>query len=75
MYDWNLDILKNKTDESHALKASELLEMIQNEGLKCDRKTLYDDIKSLEQAGVPAVIVGKALYEGRVRLEDLDYGR
>ena len=34
-----------------------------------------DDIKSLEQAGVPAVIVGKALYEGRVRLEDLDYGR
>lgn len=33
-----------------------------------------EDIRSLDLAGVPAVIVGKALYEGRVRLEDLDYG-
>lgn len=46
-----LDILKNKTDDEHALKASDLLESIQNEGLKCDRKTLYDDIKSLTDAG------------------------
>ena len=46
-----LDLLKNKTDDDHALKASDLLEMIQNEGLKCDRKTLYDDIKSLNDAG------------------------
>ncbi|MBR5176151.1 MAG: 1-(5-phosphoribosyl)-5-[Bacteroidales bacterium] len=33
-----------------------------------------DDIKSLGQAGVPAVIVGKALYEGRIRLEELGHG-
>ena len=46
-----LDLLKNKTDDNHALKASDLLESIQNEGLKCDRKTLYDDIKSLTDAG------------------------
>ena len=46
-----LDLLKKKTDESHALKASDLLESIQNEGLKCDRKTLYDDIRSLTDAG------------------------
>ena len=46
-----LDLLKNKTDDDHALKASDLLKMIQNEGLKCDRKTLYDDIKSLNDAG------------------------
>lgn len=46
-----LNLLKNKTDDDHALKASDLLEMIQNEGLKCDRKTLYDDIKSLNDAG------------------------
>ena len=45
-----LDLLKNKTDDDHALKASDLLKMIQNEGLKCDRKTLYDDIKSLNDA-------------------------
>lgn len=32
------------------------------------------DIKALEDAGVPAVIVGKALYEGRIKLEDIAYG-
>jgi len=46
-----LDLLKNKTDDEHVVKASELIECIQNEGLKCDRKTLYDDIKSLNDAG------------------------
>ena len=46
-----LDLLKNKTDDEHVIKASELIECIQNEGLKCDRKTLYDDIKSLNDAG------------------------
>lgn len=30
-----------------------------------------DDIKALEQAGIRKVIVGKALYEGRIRLEDI----
>lgn len=31
-----------------------------------------DDILSLESAGVPAVIFGKAIYEGRVTLSDLN---
>lgn len=30
-----------------------------------------DDIEVLQEAGVPAVIFGKALYEGRIRLKDL----
>lgn len=30
------------------------------------------DIEQLEEAGVPAVIFGKALYEGRIRLEELE---
>lgn len=30
-----------------------------------------DDIEKLQEAGVPAVIFGKALYEGRIRLKDL----
>lgn len=30
-----------------------------------------DDIEALQEAGVPAVIFGKALYEGRIRLKDL----
>lgn len=31
-----------------------------------------DDIMQLENAGVPAVIVGKAIYEGRITLKDLE---
>lgn len=31
-----------------------------------------DDIMWLENAGVPAVIVGKAIYEGRITLKDLE---
>lgn len=30
-----------------------------------------EDIRKLEQAGVPAVIFGKALYEGYIALNDL----
>jgi len=46
-----LDILRKNTDEDHALKASDIIERITSEGLKCDRKTLYDDIASLCDAG------------------------
>jgi phosphoribosylformimino-5-aminoimidazole carboxamide ribotide isomerase len=31
-----------------------------------------DDIRALEAAGVPAVIFGKALYEGRITLKELE---
>ena len=30
-----------------------------------------DDIKALDKAGIPAVVFGKAIYEGRIDLEDL----
>ena len=30
-----------------------------------------DDIKALDQAGIPAVVFGKAIYEGRIDLEEL----
>ena len=30
-----------------------------------------DDIEALHEAGVPAVIFGKALYEGRITLKEL----
>lgn len=31
-----------------------------------------DDIRSLDEAGVPAVIFGKAFYEGRISLKDIE---
>jgi phosphoribosylformimino-5-aminoimidazole carboxamide ribotide isomerase len=30
-----------------------------------------DDIKELEAAGIPAVVFGKAIYEGRINLKEL----
>ena len=30
-----------------------------------------DDICRLEEAGIPAVVFGKALYEGKINLKDL----
>ncbi len=46
-----LDILKNETDDDHPLKADAILERIREYGLKCDRKTFYNDIESLVDAG------------------------
>ena len=31
----------------------------------------FDDIKALEAAGIPAVVFGKAIYEGRINLHEL----
>ena len=31
-----------------------------------------DDIEQLQEAGIPAVIFGKAIYEGRIKLNDLE---
>ena len=41
--------------------------LIASGGVSC-----ADDIRTLEAAGVPAVIFGKALYEGRITLRELE---
>lgn len=46
-----LDELRRSSDEDHAIKADALLNRVREEGLKCDRKTLYNDIESLMEAG------------------------
>lgn len=43
------------------------LYLIASGGVSC-----MDDIRTLEAAGVPAVIFGKALYEGRITLRELE---
>lgn len=42
------------------------LYLIASGGVSCVR-----DIRQLEQAGIPAVVFGKALYEGRISMDDL----
>lgn len=43
------------------------LYLIASGGVSC-----IDDIRTLQDAGVPAVIFGKALYEGRISLKELE---
>ena len=33
--------------------------------------SFIDDIKALEAAGIPAVVFGKAIYEGKINLNEL----
>ena len=42
------------------------LHLIASGGVSC-----IDDIKALDKAGIPAVVFGKAIYEGRIDLQEL----
>ncbi len=43
------------------------LHLIASGGVSCNR-----DIQALNTAGIPAVVFGKAFYEGRIKVEELD---
>ncbi len=43
------------------------LHLIASGGVSCNR-----DIQNLNTAGIPAVVFGKAFYEGRIKVEELD---
>lgn len=48
------------------MKAYPSLNLIASGGVSCNK-----DIKALEAAGIPAVVFGKAFYEGRINVEEL----
>lgn len=45
-------ILLEKTDENHALTISEIIEELDNYGVKAERKSLYDDLEALSVMGL-----------------------
>jgi phosphoribosylformimino-5-aminoimidazole carboxamide ribotide isomerase len=48
------------------MKEYPALHMIASGGVSC-----IDDIKALDAAGIPAVVFGKAIYEGKINLQEL----
>jgi phosphoribosylformimino-5-aminoimidazole carboxamide ribotide isomerase len=42
------------------------MRLIASGGVSC-----IEDIEALDAAGIPAVVFGKALYEGKIKLEEL----
>jgi predicted DNA-binding transcriptional regulator YafY len=48
-----LDYLKRNSHQDHPVRATELIEMLENRhSIKCERKTVYSDITALQEYGV-----------------------
>lgn len=45
-------LFNKRTDEEHALTGNQLIELLGNEGIKAERKTIYDDIATLCDSGL-----------------------
>lgn len=45
-------LFRNKTDENHPLTGNQLIEMLSADGIKAERKTIYDDIATLCDSGL-----------------------
>lgn len=45
------EMLKQDTDEQHPLTTNQIIEKLQSAGIECDRKTLYQDIATLNAYG------------------------
>jgi len=47
-----LDYLERNSHVNHYVNAQELIRMLQGNGINCDRKTIYSDIRALQEYGV-----------------------
>ncbi len=52
-------IFKTQTDENNVLTGNELIDMLEKEGIKAERKTIYDDIATLNDSGITIETVKK----------------
>ncbi|MBQ7345367.1 MAG: transcriptional regulator [Oscillospiraceae bacterium] len=49
------DYLQRNSHVDHPINATELIEMLQDHEIKCERKTIYSDIKALQEYGMDIV--------------------
>ena len=47
-----LNYLERNSHEDHYVNAQELIKMLDDHGIRCDRKTIYSDIRALQDYGV-----------------------
>ena len=50
-----LDYLQKNSHQDHPVRSSELLSMLEEHDIVCDRKTVYSDIAALQDYGVDIV--------------------
>ncbi len=52
-----LDYLQKNSHEDHPVRANELIDMLNKKEIRCDRKTIYSDIATLQQFGIDIISV------------------
>lgn len=67
-------LFESKTDEKHSLTGARLIEILGENGIKAERKTIYDDIKTLSDSGLDIETVkdghSNAYYLGERTFQD-----
>ena len=53
------EILEQKTDDTHCLTASQIVEQLGKKGISAERKSIYDDLDALEVYGLDIVSEGR----------------
>ena len=46
------DYLERNSDEHHPVGAQELIDMLSRRGIACERKSIYSDIRALQDFGI-----------------------
>mgnify|MGYP000113829592 CR=1 FL=1 len=49
------DLLRRETDEDHALSMSDILSRLEELGVHAERKSIYDDLRALEDYGMDII--------------------
>ncbi|MBR1862818.1 MAG: WYL domain-containing protein [Ruminococcus sp.] len=67
-------LFESKTDQDHSITGARLIEVLAQDGIKAERKTIYDDIKTLSDSGLDIVTVkdghSNAYYLGERTFQD-----
>ncbi|MBP9988616.1 MAG: WYL domain-containing protein, partial [Ruminococcus sp.] len=66
------DIFYRQTDENHAYSALDLVDILNNYGIECERKTIYRDIETLQEYGLDIVNVRTPIRGYYLRNRDFD---
>ena len=65
-----LRILEQRTDENHRLNVPQLVQLLENQGILAERKSIYSDIDTLRSLGYDI-----QLQRGRGRSEERRVGK
>ena len=52
-----LDYLQKNSHEEHPVRANEIIDMLSKKEIRCDRKTVYSDIATLQEFGIDIISV------------------